>query len=114
MKEFEYKLSKEVLGQPSPYSGKVKIKVPKYVERNRMLREVNFKQNVGNEVDVNSNLESMDRLSEIVKEHVLKMEVKKGKTQFHSVEEIEYDMDANSFFTEVGMVIVRGIDLGNG
>ncbi len=113
MKEFEYELQKEVLGNPNPYSGKVKIKLPKYLERNKLLREINFKSSKEGEVGLSDNIGSLDKLYDVCNEYVLKLDVRKGKKPFHKLDELEYDEDFSSFVTEVGMTIVRGVNLGN-
>jgi hypothetical protein len=116
MREFEYKLAEFLTDDvtPNPYSGKVKVKVLKFLERNKLLREVNFKLSNKGEADINANLESVDKLSEIVKDNLLSLDVKKGKKKFTSLDELEYDNDVTNFFTEIGLVLVRGVDLGNG
>jgi hypothetical protein len=113
MKEVDYKLVKEVNGEPNPYSGKVVIKLPKFAERSRILREVNFKRGPDGEVDLQSSLEGLEKLDAIVKQHVVKMDVKKGKKAFHTCEELEYDSGYGSFINEVAGVVLNGVDLGN-
>lgn len=113
MREFEYKLQKQVNDEPNPYSGSVKLKLPKFAERSRILRDVNFKRDNKGEIDTFGSLESLERLEQVVKDHVLKMEVKKGKKIFNTCEELEYDNSYGTFVNEVATVVINGVDLGN-
>jgi hypothetical protein len=112
-KEFEYKLKEQdENGDAAPYKGKVKLKVLPFIERNELLKRVNFKLDQSN-AELADNLDSTARLAEVVKENVISMEVKKGKKVFKDLEEIDYDKDVGIFYTGLGLVVCQGIDLGN-
>jgi hypothetical protein len=113
MREFTYKLKELVNEEKNPFSGTVVLKLPKFTERNVLLREISFKRDQVNEADVTTNLEVLEKLVKIVQDHVLKVDVKKGEKQFLTLDELEYDFHFSLFVLDVGMVIVQGIDLGN-
>lgn len=114
MREFDYKLKEEVNGEKNPYHGVVKIKLPKFIERNKMLREVTYKVNDKGETSVSDNLDSLEKMADILSKFVLKVEVYKGEKSFHTLEELEYDNGYTTFILDVGMAILQGVDLGNG
>lgn len=113
MREFEYRLQKQVNDELNPYSGVVKLKLPKFSERSKILRDINFKRDEKGEIDTSSSLESLEKLEKVVKDHVLKMEVKKNKKVFNTCEELEYDNSYATFVNEIATVIINGVDLGN-
>lgn len=105
-KEFEYELSKDC-----PYKGKVKVKILPFVQRNELVKKVNFKLDQST-AKLSDNIDASNRLADVVRENVLSMSVSRGKHDFKSLEELDYDVHAGEFYTEVGLVICRGIDLG--
>ena len=111
MKEFEYTLKKGDKDMPMPYKGKVKLKVVSFLERNEMMKKVNFKIDQTN-VELSDNLDAASRMSEVVKDNILSLEVFKGKKKFETLEELDFDCDVAAFYVEVGTVLLRGIDLG--
>lgn len=116
MLEVEYKLKeKNNLGNDNPYKGVVKLKLLKFSERSRLIKIVNFKVESENQVvTLADKYESNACLAEIVNEYLISLEVYKGNKKFSSLEELDYDDDVVSFYTEVGMVLIKGVDLGNG
>lgn len=105
--EFEYELH----GELAPYKGKVKLKIVSFLERNEMMKRVNFKLDQSN-VELSDNLDAASRMSEIVKENLVSLDVCKGKKKFNTLEELDLDCDVAGFYVEVGSVLLRGIDLG--
>lgn len=113
MREVTYKLKEKLDGEvDNPYSGEVVLKLLPYVQRNELLRKVNFKIDQS-KADLADNLDANARLAEVVKDNVVSLEVKKGNHVFKSLDELDYDCDAGHFYTEIGVVLCKGLDMGN-
>jgi hypothetical protein len=111
-KIFEYKLAEQnENGEPNAFSGKVKLKICSFVERNELMKKINFKVDQA-EAKLADNLDAGSRLAEVVKDYLVEMKVKKGEKEFISLDEIDYDQDVGLFYAEVGLVLCKGIDLG--
>ena len=115
MKEFDYKLAKKLEGGiDNPYKGEVKINILPYVERNALLKAMNFKIGSDGAADFQDNLEASLKLSSAVKENVKSLKVYKGKKLFTDFDELDYDQDVGLLYNELGLVLMRGVNLGNG
>lgn len=111
-REVEYKLKeKNAEGKKATYSGTVKLKLLPFKERNKMMKQLNIKTDQA-EAELNDNLDMLDRFADVVKENLLSMDVKKGKTVFKGLEDIDFDDSVAEFYGEVGSVVVSGINLG--
>lgn len=111
-REIEYELkAKNADGKKAPYSGKVKLKLLPFKERNKLMKSLNIKADQANAA-LNDNLDMLDKLADITKENMIAMSVCKGDKNFETLDELDYDENVSEFYTEVGMVIVSGINLG--
>lgn len=112
MKEFKFVPKKE-----SGFEGNIMVKVPKYKERMKLLRECNFKLDA--EGNVGSGMEqfdSIDKLISITESNVSSVSLVYGEgdgaCSIDSIEELGYYQEGVELITELGNLILSGFALG--
>lgn len=94
--------------------GEVKIRVPKYTERLRYVKECNFKlDGSGNAVLSTDQLDSVIKMIEFASKHVVSVDLKHGEKEFKTWEELECDPVCDSFISSFSGEILSGVSLGN-
>ena len=96
----------EVIEKDSPFEGIVILKVPKYTERLKYMRECGIGKK-------DSEIDQL-KLIKIGIDHITKVELirKEDKHVFKSVDDLEYDKDGADVLSSIANDIVSGIRLG--
>lgn len=120
MKEFDWepqdKEDKDGKPLPALFKGKVRLKIPKYRERLKLIKDLQFKVNSSGDVEQgDSAMDNAIQMVEMAAKHVVTVKlVKKGvKKEFSSVEDLEYDKEGSELINDIANVILGGISLGN-
>jgi len=108
MKEYQIKLSKD-----NPFQGEVRVKIPSFTERNILVKELNFSVSKDSQVAIQENIDSINKLAEIVRSNVISFKVKLEGQTFDSWDDLDYLAEVQSFYLDVGQIISKGITLGN-
>lgn len=93
------------------FSGAITVDVPKYTDRLRLLKDVNFSAG-DKELDKTSGVESMIRMIEIAPNYIKEIEVVRifdGK-KYTSFEEL--NEDADEVCVEITKLVFEGVKLG--
>ena len=108
MKEFRFVPKKE-----SGFEGHVMLKVPKYKQRIRILRECNFNIDAAGEMGKGAaQFDSIEKIIEVTESHVLSVELKYGETVIGEIEELGYYQEGVELLNEIGNLILSGFSLG--
>ena len=114
--EFVYNLSEQTeSGQVNPYKGSAKLNLLGYIQRNEVLKKLNFTIDGEGKVVFQDEYETNKILSEIARENTLSLDItnEQGK-HFSSFDELDFDANVGLLYTELGLKLVQGIQLGNG
>lgn len=97
------------------FKGSVKLKIPKYRERLKLIKDMQFKVSPSGEVEQGSSaMDNAIQMVELVDKHVtsLKLSKKDCKHEFSTVADLEYDKEGSELINEMANVILGGISLG--
>jgi hypothetical protein len=100
---------------PTPFKGSVKIKVPKYTDRLRLMKECNFKVRADGQIDPNTDMiDQAIKMVEVAKKHVLEVDLVRDedKERFTDFESLEYDSDGSEVINEIANFVMSGGRLG--
>lgn len=110
MKEYAYKPQSEV------YEGEVKIKVLKYKERLKLLKDKGFRITAEGTVEVGdgNQLDAAIQMAEIAEEYVseVKLKRKDNNRLLKAFEDLEYDQDGVLLINELAGQVLAGVKLG--
>ena len=120
MKSQVYKLpAKYPGGDKNPWSGEIEFELLNTKERNALLLDLQIE--IGEdgkakeiEGNVKSQIEKINVFIDLCFNKIKKLDVKKGKAHYTSLEELDYDAEANSFFAFIGNHIFSAGGVGNG
>lgn len=101
---------------PSQFSGYVKIKIPRYKERIKRLREMGLQGEDGKlEASMADRVSQAEKMLDLVEEHVteVKLEVIATKRKIGSLEELEIYKEGAEFINKIGGAILGGVEMGN-
>lgn len=101
----------------SSFKGSIKVRIPTYPERLRLIKEMNFKFNEQGKLDAQADLIELSlRFSEIAEKYTENVDlyrmIKGQKLEYKSLEELGYDSEGVPLITEVGKMVINGIQLG--
>lgn len=117
MKEFKYEpqplKTDKGTEVPNPFKGHILIQVPKYKERMKLIKELNMNLDAKGEIALSSdNFETASKMYDIADKYVKSLSVKRGKEEFNSIEELEYDQEGSNLILEAANVVLSGIRMG--
>lgn len=114
MKTFDYIPGQSSAEGESPFSGKVILRIPKYLERLEMVKKFQFGVNKNAEVESSDQVDSTMRAFEIIGPHVVSMELKIKETEeeITSLEDLGYYQEGLALMMELAGFILGGIKLG--
>ena len=117
MKEFSYVPKSKVVDGveiPAAFTGKIGISIPKFTERVKLLKEVQFGNTVPGQSDAANNLDFSVKMAEIAKSHTVRVALTRVSTQetLSSFEDLEYDTDGTDLINQIGHMVLTGISLG--
>ena len=90
------------------YKGEVEIKAPSEYQIMKYVRDCNFKIDEESTVSVMSNIESTLKMYDIAREHVSKVEIKKGTKKIKSFDELINDPECNEISRLVTKFVITG------
>jgi len=99
----------------SPFEGEIKVKVPKYKDRLKLLKECNFKMDDKGEISKGTDqFDSVEKVVEIAESHILQVNVKHKETEeeFDSVEGLSYTQEGSELINDIGNMVLSGFKLG--
>jgi len=101
--------------EDSNVQGTIEIRLPKYTERLKYLRDCQFEINEAGEVEVsNGMLDSTIKMIEIAEKHVEKVDlVNEMSQEIKSFEQMEYHPECELILQELGQIMLNGVQLGN-
>lgn len=109
MKEFKFVPKNEV------FEGFVTVRVPKYMDRLKLLKECNFSFGANGEVNAGSGqFESIEKMVSVVEKHVSAVEIVVKSTQeaIKSLDDLSYTAEGSELINELANLILGGFKLG--
>jgi hypothetical protein len=102
--------------EPKGYDGFVEMKLPNYIERLELVQEANFtfEKTEDGKAEVVINNESIGFIISVLKsskKYVKRVELKKGKEEYKSYDEL-LDGDCATACNEIVGLLVNGVQLG--
>ena len=108
MKEFSYKPKKE-----SGFVGEIKLRIPKYKERIKLLKECNFAIDSEGEMSKGAaQFDSVEKIIEMTEQHVVSVSLKFGEHEILEYDELGYYQEGVELLNDVGNLILSGFKLG--
>lgn len=104
-------------GENPTFKGKCKVRMPKYVERLKMLEQMNIDFNADDKVvekNLKDTMPTLIMVAEVAEKHLVSCDLQKinGGDKYQSFSELEYDPDCAPIINEIGMFVIRGGSLG--
>jgi hypothetical protein len=98
---------------PPKFDGSVKVKVPKHVDRIKLIRSLNTTVDVSGEL-VKTGMDSAEKLMDFAKSHIETVSLKRIEdgVEVKNVEWLEYDVDGAEVLSEISNVLLQGVKLG--
>lgn len=114
MKDYVYKPE---VNADSEFSGEVKIKIPSYKERLKIIKEMNFSFNSDGSLNTSNSSSQIDIASnfvDIVEKHVEEVKVKLNESdeEFNSIDDLGYCEEGTVLINELANLVISGIRLG--
>jgi hypothetical protein len=97
------------------WEGSVLIKLPRYRERLKLVRDAGFKPSGDGTMSADSDgLAMMDKLLEATEKNIVKMELihKESGEKFESMEDLECYAEGVELLSDIGNVLLSGLRLG--
>lgn len=97
------------------FEGVIKVKVPKYCDRLKLMKDANFKISSTGEIDPTVDLlEQAMKMVEIAQSHTESVKLKRVDDGFEikSFEDLEYDKDGSDLINEIANFVIGGGRLG--
>lgn len=108
MKEFVFKPKED-----SGFTGEIKLRVPKYKERIRLLKECNLSVDENGEMGKGAaQFDSVEKIIDVTESHVISVSLRYGEQEIYEVEELGYYQEGVELLNEVGNLILSGFQLG--
>lgn len=115
--EIKWTVPAPLEGEPE-FDGYCLIDMPGYVDRVKLIKELNFKvDNDGNvEGDIMSQMDVMEKLFDVAKKYVKEVAVKhlKSGAELKTVDELGFYANTQKVLIQVGGLILSGPQLGEG
>lgn len=96
-------------------SGYVKIKLLSYLERAKLVKELNIKdlQQVEGAVDIDKGLDLIEKIHALAKENTIEMDLVRidDGLEFKSFDDLEYDIDGGKIIQEIAKSVIHGVRL---
>lgn len=110
MKEYVFKAEEK----SDCFEGTIKIDVPKYAERMKILKAVNLKASHDGVEQDNDNLESFGRQKEACLKYIkdVSLKIKNTGEEINELEELEYYREGLALMSDIFTDIIAGISLG--
>ena len=107
MRELVYKCKK-------PFTGEVKIELPKYTQRLKYIKECNFRINADGEIDEGiDQVDSLIKMIEVAGQHIKSVKVKhESGIEVKSYEEMEDFTEFDSLVSELASFVLNGGQVG--
>jgi hypothetical protein len=98
----------------TPWGGTITLKMPKYVERKRMLREIGISVSSSGAVDMGSSdpVDMICKMVELVEKYVIKVEMYCDGSTFSSLDDLQTDPRADEILEEMATMFIGGLRLG--
>lgn len=95
------------------FEGTIKVKVPKHVERIKVIRDLNTKIEANGEL-VKTGMDSAEKLMEFAKSNIESVNLKRIEDglEVKSIEWLEYDVDGAEILSDISQVLLAGVKLG--
>lgn len=93
------------------FDGYVKIKVPSYRDRMKMMQEMNLKISANGELEQGNIIESLDKLYVVLADHVSEVKVKYGEHNFEDLDELGSYQEGTAVINELTQVLMSGLSL---
>ena len=95
------------------FEGTIKIKVPKHVERIKLIRDLNTKVESTGAL-VNGEMDSTEKMLEFAKKNIEVVSLKRIEDgcEVKTVEWLEYDVEGAEILGEISQVLLQGVKLG--
>lgn len=97
------------------FTGSIEMRMLKFKERLDAIKSLNVTQNDG-EIQISTeNLEKFEKLVEIVKKQISKVDLthKKSKTKFENLDDLEYYAEYTEVVNVLSGILLNGVSLGN-
>lgn len=94
------------------FSAEITVRIPKYMERIKLIKEVNFAISSDGKLEQNS-LDSIEKMAEIALKYIEKISIKVGQNEFSNLSDLEYYQEYSEIVNEVIVIVLNGIPLGN-
>jgi hypothetical protein len=116
MKNYDYIPGQDKENGESPFSGKVILKIPKYLERLELVKKFQFGVNKQSEVEASDQVDSTMKAFELIGPHVVsvELEIKETSEKITDLEELGYYQEGLALMMELAGFILGGIKLGKG
>jgi len=110
---------KQKVKKENPFTGTMKIKIPKYKERMKLLRDLNVGFDKDGEVETSKGTQGVDsaiRMIELAEEHLVSLDLthKPTKESIKSLDDLEYCEEGTIIINQIGQAVLTGAKLGNG
>lgn len=95
------------------FEGTVKVKVPKHIDRIKLLREINTKVDPSGAL-LNTGMDSAEKLMEFAKSHIESVSLKRIEDglEINKLEWLEYDVDGAEVLSDISTMLIQGVKLG--
>lgn len=94
-------------------TGHIDIEIPRSEERMLLLKEVNLKFENGKAVFNLDHIETMIKISKMVKERVKAVSIKFNETEINDFDTIEFYNFHQAIVNELSSILFSGIPMGN-
>jgi len=103
----------KITKKDSPFKGIVQLKMPKYLERMKLMKKCNFNTSNGKD-EKTDGLDSMEKLIQISLDHIHSVKLIRidDEREFNCIDDLEYDVEGSSLLNEIGQKIIGGARLG--
>lgn len=106
MREFDFTPKSEV------FKGTIKVRVPSYKERVGLMKELNIKFNSNGSLDLSEGVDLFGLLADKIEQFVVAVDLKCGKHNFSSIEDLSYYAEGSEVVNELIAVLMNGMSLG--
>ena len=128
MKEFDWKIPKSLPKKtndkdeerlPHVFTGSIRIKMPDYLERAALLKQLSFENTSEGTVEVMGRADKAEKMAaktiEIARNHVVSVQVTHSCGDvFTSLEDLEYFAPGMALISELSSILIGGLKLGEG